>query len=136
MAPSLVILYMRMKSICSSCGRLVRTTDLCSLPNNDPLIQMVRELLDNCRKQDELWNFCSSCHTALMQEAVPRFSSKNQVNVTLCQHYPTVLDDITFIEECLITKSHPIRLVIKLQPGSHTSTVSHCTLQGYFIIIP
>lgn len=124
------------RSICSSCGRLVRATDLCSLPNDDPSIQMVHDFLDNCGKQDGLWNVCSSCHAALMRGAVPRFSGKNQVNVTLCQHYPAVLDDLTFVEECLIAKSHPIGLVMKLRPGGRASSISHSALRGHFIVIP
>jgi hypothetical protein len=54
----------------------------------------------------------------------------------LCQHYPSVLEDLTPVEECLIAKCHPVGIVLKLRPGGHSSPVSYRAVQGHFIVIP
>jgi hypothetical protein len=54
---------------------------------------------------------------ALLCSLIPKFSVKNQVNMTLCQNYPDALTDLTLTKECLITKCHPIRVVLKLWLG-------------------
>jgi hypothetical protein len=43
------------------------------------------------------------------------------VNVTLRQHYPDALEDLTLTEEYFIAKSHPVGVVVKLRPGGQTS---------------
>jgi hypothetical protein len=58
------------------------------------------------------------------------------VNVTLCQHYPTTLSDLTLPKEYLIAKSHPVRVVLKLQPGGQLSPANYRALWGHFIVIP
>jgi hypothetical protein len=63
------------------------------------------------------------------------FSAKNLVNVMLCQHYPSVLEDLTPVEECLIAKCHPVGIVLKLRPGGHSSPVSYRAIGGHFIVI-
>jgi hypothetical protein len=39
-------------------------------------------------------------------------------------------------EECLIAKSHPIGVVLKLRPGGRSAPVNYHALRGRFIIIP
>jgi hypothetical protein len=56
--------------------------------------------------------------------------------VTLCQHYPSNFEDLTPVEECLIAKSHPLGIVLKLRPGGHSSPVSYRAVRGHFIVIP
>jgi hypothetical protein len=58
------------------------------------------------------------------------------VNVTLCQHYPDALKELTLTEEYLIAKSHPVGVVVKLRPGGQTSPANYRALRGHFIIIP
>jgi hypothetical protein len=66
----------------------------------------------------------------------PKVFSKSLVNVMLCQEYPSVLEDLTPVEECLIAKCHPVGIVLKLRPGGHSSLVSYRAIRGYFIVIP
>lgn len=61
---------------------------------------------------------------------------KNLVNVTLCQHYPHELEDLTLSEEYLIAKSHPLGVVVKLRPGGRSSPLNYHALRGHFIVIP
>lgn len=67
---------------------------------------------------------------------IPKFSAKNLVNVTLCQDYPSALEDLTLTEEYLIAMCHPLGVVLKLRPGGRSSPVNYHALRGHFIVIP
>ncbi|KAI1829024.1 hypothetical protein DTO027I6_10052 [Penicillium roqueforti] len=71
-----------------------------------------------------------------MRGTIPKFSARNLVNVTLCQHYPDALEGLTLSEEYLIAKCHPVGVVVKLRPGGRSSPVNYYALRGHFIVIP
>ncbi|KAF7585750.1 hypothetical protein BBP40_010165 [Aspergillus hancockii] len=121
---------------CCSCGRLVPLGDVYQVLHEDPLLQPLEGRLDNCGWKDGFWNVCCSCYSALFRRSIPKFSSLNQVNVTLCQHYPSILSDLTLPEEYLIAKSHPVGAVLKLRPGGQSSPLNYHALRGHFIVIP
>lgn len=123
-------------SACSSCGKLVHNTDIRRFLDGDPLLRPLEGVLDSCGRSDGFWNLCSLCHAALLRGSVPKFSAKNNVNVTLCQHYPDALKDLTLTEEYLVAKSHPVGVVVKLRPGGQTSPANYRALRGHFIVIP
>ncbi|CAG7954180.1 unnamed protein product [Penicillium nalgiovense] len=75
-------------------------------------------------------------YAALLRGSVPKFAMRNKINVTLCQHYPDVLKDLTLTEEYLIAKSHPVGVILKLRPGGRSSPANYHALRGHFIIIP
>jgi hypothetical protein len=58
------------------------------------------------------------------------------MNVTLCQHYPSALNDFTLPKEYLVAKAHPVGVVLKLRPGGRSSPVNYHALRGHFIVIP
>lgn len=99
-------------------------------------MQILEDFLDDCGIHGNLCDICSICHAALLRGTVPKFSAGNQINVTLCQHYPPVLEGLTLAEESFIAKSHPVGLVVKIRPGGHPSDVSYHALRGHFIVIP
>jgi hypothetical protein len=121
---------------CCSCGRLVPLGDVRQISNNDPLLQPLQGYLDICGWNDGLWNACSPCYSALFRRSIPKFSSLNKINVSLCQCYPAILSDLTLPEECLIAKCHPVGVVLKLRPGGRSSPVSYRALRGHFIVVP
>lgn len=121
---------------CSSCGKLVPSHDIRQFLDRDPLLQPLEGFLDICGRSNGFWNLCSMCHAALLRGSVPKFSAKNNVNITLCQDYPCALKDLTLTEEYLVAKSHPVGVVIKLRPGGQTSPANYHALRGHFIIIP
>lgn len=125
-----------MRDVCSSCGGFFRVTDVHTVEKDDPRIQLLQGELDNCGRHLNSWNLCSTCLTSLSQNTIPKFSAKNLVNVTLCQHYPSVLEDLTPVEECLIAKCHPLGLILKLRPGGRSSPVTYRAIRGHFIVIP
>src|SRR5436190_4665185 len=100
------------------------------------LILPLQGNLDSCGRDENTWIFCPLCYTALNQDKIPKFSAKNLVNVTMCQHYPPALEDLTPIEECLIAKCHPIGTILKLRPGGYSSPINYNALRGHMIVIP
>lgn len=124
------------EGICSSCGRLMPSEDMYQLLPTDPFLQPMSGHLDNCGWVNGSWAFCCQCHSALIRQSIPKFAATNHMNVSLCQHYPVALDGLTLTEECLIAKSHPIGVVLKLRPGHRSTPTSYHALRGHFIIIP
>jgi uncharacterized protein DUF6570 len=58
------------------------------------------------------------------------------MNVSLCQEYPPALEDLTFVEECLIARCHPLGFIIKLRPGGRPASVNYYALKGHMIVLP
>ncbi|KAK9241994.1 hypothetical protein V1506DRAFT_123987 [Lipomyces tetrasporus] len=123
-------------SVCSSCGKFVLLADLHYMDDEDPLLLPLSGVLDRCGRHEQSWSVCSSCHRALARAAIPKFSARNLVNVTLCQNYPSALEDLTLTEEYTIARCHPLGLILKLRPGGRLSSISHRALRGHFIVIP
>ncbi|KAJ5111789.1 hypothetical protein NUU61_001419 [Penicillium alfredii] len=123
-------------SVCSSCGRFVLHADIHYMDHEDPLLLPLNGVLDHCGRQERSWTLCTSCHRALGRAAIPKFSAKNLVNVTLCQGYPSALEGLTLTEEYAIARCHPLGLIVKLRPGGRLSSISHRALRGHFIVIP
>jgi hypothetical protein len=121
---------------CCLCGRLTPQQDTRQPHDEEPLLQPWRTCLDDCARQGTLWNSCSVCYSSLLRHQIPKFSSRNRINVTFCQHYPAVLEGLTLTEEYLIAKSHPVGVVLKLRPGGRPSPINHHALRGHFIVIP
>lgn len=121
---------------CASCGRLIPSTDARQVIEGDSLLKPLEGFLDCCGYKDGFCTLCSACYAALLRGSVPRFSAKNNINVTLCQHYPDALKDLSLTEESLIAASHPVGVVVKLRPGGQTSPSTYRALRGHFIIIP
>jgi hypothetical protein len=67
---------------------------------------------------------------------VPKFSAKNLVNITLRQEYPSTLEDLASVEECLIARCHPVGLILKSRPNSRASPVNYNALRGHMIVFP
>ena len=124
------------RAVCSSCGRLLHITEIHEVEKQDASLRPLRGNLDLCGQHEHTWNLCSTCLTSLSQQTIPKFSAKNLVNVMLCQHYPSVLEGLTPVEECLIAKCHPVGIVLKLRPAGHSSPVSYRAIRGHFIVIP
>jgi hypothetical protein len=60
----------------------------------------------------------------------------NDVNVTFCQHYPNILDNLTLTKECLIVRCHPIALILKLCLNGSPSPVAYNHLRGHIVVLP
>jgi hypothetical protein len=60
----------------------------------------------------------------------------NNINVTFCQYYLNILNDLTLTKECLIIRSHPIALILKLCPNGFLTLVAYNYLYGHIVILP
>jgi hypothetical protein len=81
------------RTVCSSCGQFVLSTDVHRISDSNNSINCLRGCLDICGRHDDVWQFCSPCHSALRAGKIPKLSARNSINVTTCQHYPSVLED-------------------------------------------
>jgi hypothetical protein len=124
------------RGVCSSCGKLLPTTDICSIGDNDKILDRLKGHLDHCGRHGNTWDLCRSCLNALIRDKDPDLSSKNGINVTMCQDYPPVLEGLTPVEECMIARCHPFGIILKLRPYGHSSPANYNALQGHFIVIP
>jgi hypothetical protein len=123
------------RSICCSCGKFF-TGYVYQIDDHDHFIQTHQTSLDRCGHPEDSWDFCSQCYTAIRRSSIPKFSAENFVNVSMCQHYPSALEDLTPAEECLIAKCHPVGTILKLRPGDHASPTNYNALRGHMIVIP
>jgi len=125
------------ETICGSCGRFVEQ-QVFRLPELDPLLQPFRVdsdsslRLDSCAKVGSDYLFCSPCHTSISQNRPPKYSALNGVNVTFCQSYPGILQELTLVEECLVARCHPIASIVKLRPRG----ASYDRLRGHVVVLP
>jgi hypothetical protein len=124
------------RDICASCGKTVPIHHIHEINDDDPILQPLNHVLDNCGWHNNIWDLCSSCHASLTRHTIPKFSAKNLVNVMSCQHYPSSLNDLTAVEECLIARSHPLGVILKLRPGGVSAPINYHALRGHFILIP
>ncbi|KAH6668246.1 hypothetical protein B0J14DRAFT_488315 [Halenospora varia] len=124
------------KPVCCSCGRFVAGPDIYEVNDQADFILPPQRTLDRCGHHDNSWDFRTACHSAVSRGNIPKFSALNLVNVTTCQDYPSALEDLTAIEECLIAKCHPVGTIIKLRPGGRTSPITYNAIRGHMIVIP
>ena len=108
-------------------------TDIHKIDHQHDFIRLQEGHLDECGHYRNSWHFCTSCYTAITYLNIPKFSAANSVNVTICQHYPSALEDLTAVEECLIAKCHPVGTIIKLRPGGPSN---YNALRDHMIVIP
>src|SRR5947209_8763738 len=122
--------------ICCSCGIFVAKYDIYKIDDQDNLILQQENSLDQCGHDESSWNFCRYCYAAVSSWKIPKFSAANFVNITMCQGYPSALEDLTAVEECLIAKCHPVGTILKLRPGGHSTPACYNALRGHMIVIP
>jgi hypothetical protein len=123
------------RSTCCSCGMFF-LGHVYQINDQDDFIRLHQSSLDRCGYDGNSWVFCGLCYTAIKRNSIPKFSAENSINVTMCQHYPSVLEDLTPVEECFIAKCHPIGSILKLRPGGRSSTTNYNALKGHMIVIP
>lgn len=124
------------RSVCCCCGRLIHAGDIYEIHEDARLILPLQNTLDRCGHHENSWDFCTACHSALSRGSVPKFSASNLVNVITCQAYPSALEDLTAVEECLIAKCHPVGAILKLRPGGYSSPIAYNAIRGHMIVIP
>jgi hypothetical protein len=126
---------------CASCGEFMAKDDSELIPLDDDRLRLLKSTegvlqLDNCSIVDGSYRFCKSCFNALNRGKIPKFSALNALNVTMCQHYPAELEDLTLMEEYAIARSHPIGAILKLKPNGVRNPTAYNGIRGHIVTIP
>jgi hypothetical protein len=125
------------RSVCSACGIFSESGLIKKIHDNEKCLESLKEVgLDKCGYKDGYWLFCPKCHIKILQGKIPKFSALNSINVIMCHDYPSALKDLTFVEECVIARRHPIGRILKLRPGNRRSPSNYYALRGHMIVLP
>ena len=126
------------RQICSACGVFTDSTDAKTLADTDDRLANLKDAgLDTCGYREGCWMFYKPCHADISRCKIPKFSALNSVNMMNCDSYPEALKDLTFVEECVIARRHPIGSILKLRPGKRRSPSGHyAKLRRHMIVIP
>jgi hypothetical protein len=125
------------RDVCASCGIFDNSAKMRSITEDDTCLNKIKDAgLDACGYHNRSWSFCSDCYTNIVGDRIPKFSAGNLINVVMCDKYPAVLKDLTFIEECVIARRHPIGSILKLRPGNRRSPSNYYALRGHMVVVP
>lgn len=83
---------------------------------------IVDDDLDYCRRTGNNFHFCNTYYSMIVEKQILKFGFANCINILLCQEYPDVLSDLTFIKEAFIAFAYPIMSIINLKPSRTSST--------------
>jgi hypothetical protein len=120
------------RSPCEICGMLYPTHKLDTLSVEDPRLRGSSHLFSCCGSNPgHTISLCTTCAGDVVKGRVPKYSSGNCVNITRCDKYPEELKDLTFVEEALIARSHPIGCVMKLSKGVWKG-IEYNGIRGHF----
>ena len=126
---------------CASCGEFIAKAGSELIPVDDDRLGSMKPpedaiLLDDCSVADGSYQVCKACFNDLNGRRIPKFSALNAVNVTMCQHYPAELEDLTLMEEYAIARSHPIGTILKLKPNGARNPTAYNGIRGHLVTIP
>jgi len=126
---------------CASCGEFMAKVESKLIPVDDDRLRSMKSSegvvqLDNCSIMDGAYQFCKTCFNALNGGRIPKFSALNAVNVTMCQHYPAELENLTLAEQFTIARGHPIGTILKLKPNGVRNPTAYNGIRGHIVTIP
>jgi hypothetical protein len=124
------------RSVCCCCSKLIAAGDIYEIYDGVHFILLPQRLLDRCGRHENSWDFCTACHGSVSRGNILKFSGLNLVSVTTCQDYPSALEDLITVEECLIAKCYPVGTILKLRPGDRSSPTIYNVIRGHIIVIP
>ena len=117
------------RSPCGICGGSFQS-DSVSLYSQERLLELGNEHeLDCCAVREDGVYLCDTCGHDLelrRRMSVPKFSGANWVNKSLCQHRPSMFDDLTLVERQVIARSHLVGYIVRLSTDiSYPGTRGH-----------
>lgn len=86
---------------------------------------LLKEGLDTRGQAGDDFCFCQSCVSDIRKIKPPRYGFVNGINTYTCYSYPTVLQDLTLVEEAVIAQAYPIIPIIKLRPSGASVSASY-----------
>lgn len=122
----------RIEHICACYGlftllkltTILQKTDL-FFKNNIQSNFFVETKLDYCNQDRDNYNFCKTCFNSILKSNRPKSDYKNGVNMICCQNYSKELQDLTPIEETVITQAHLVISILKLRPVDISTHVTY-----------
>lgn len=131
------------KDVCASCGLFISFRNLKHLHHSHPILLstfesyiLVASDLDHCSKREHYFNFCIICYRQIIESNLPKFGFTSQINVCICQNYPDAFNNLTLVEEAVITHAHPVISILKLRPAGTSFSASYQQVRGYAVVLP
>jgi hypothetical protein len=123
------------RSPCGICGGSFQS-DSVHFYSQERLLELenVHEL-DCCAVREDGAYICHACGHGLElkgRKSVPKFSGANWVNKSLCQHRPTVFDELTLIERQVIARCHLVGYVVRLSRDTKAE-ISYSGSRGHIV---
>ena len=119
-----------MKMVCNSCGLFIKFGRDNAIDKSCPLFEAaIRTRVfseaspDPCDIEGSSI-FYDICYATIAASKPSNFGRMNAVNTTCCHQFPTVLNDLTLVEEAIIARAHPMILTLKLRPAGRASPQS------------
>jgi hypothetical protein len=123
------------RSPCGICGGSFQS-DSVTFYSQERLLELENEHeLDCCAVREDGASICITCGRDLelkRRMSVPKFSGANWVNKSLCQHRPTVFDELTLVECQVIARCHLVGYVVRL-PRDTKPEISYSGTRGHII---
>jgi hypothetical protein len=122
------------RDFCTSCGSGASCpawSDTQRLLDHENYLEKLKHTgLDRCGYRNG-WrsSFCTSlCYNDILKYRISKFSAFNMIT---CHRYPAELEDLTFVEECVLARRHPIEAILKLRPGNRRRPNNYYALRGH-----
>ena len=120
------------RGCCDVCGVMVQSTKLedfvrrpCSGCNKHDFDKCAVEFYPFWEEEKAAVALCSACPHSIHAsscDSIPKFSASNDINTTLCQHYPDCLKDLALVEQFFISSAeligYTLRVSQKGKPGT------------------
>ena len=91
--------------------------------------------LDCCAVREDGAYICNACGHDLelkRRMSIPKFSGANWVNKSLCQHRPTVFDELTLVERQVIARCHLVGYIVRLSRDTKAE-ISYSGSRGHIV---
>ncbi len=132
-----------MNHVCCCCSRFVDPLELENIPDNDEVLMAAFKThivyhydLDVCGCCSGSFNFCHNCWTCVSRGREPKFNICNKMPKLYCQYYPALLEDLTFAEEAVIARAHPVVTILILRPKNSFNKGIDGGVCGHSVLLP
>ena len=79
------------------------------------ILKLMLNYFDKCDKKENTYLFCKKCYNSMNKIKIFKFDSINMINVTFCQIYFVVFQNLTLIQKTIITRAHSIISILKFR---------------------
>lgn len=84
----------------------------------------------------ENFNICHSCWNKISRSSKPKFGMTNKIPQLYCQHYPCMLEGLTFTEKVIIVLAHLVISILILRPNNNFNLKSYRSVCKHSMLLP